>query len=75
MQANLGMAMIYTLYTAAQEWLTTRAAEAPTAAGAGTDPDAERRRALEAEEAARAAARAHGTPVTIEAFMEKRSTP
>jgi hypothetical protein len=61
------MAMIYNLVTAAQEWLTARAAAAPGAGGA-LDEEAEAKRLRDAEEAARQAARAHGTPVTLEAF-------
>ena len=69
-QENLGMAMIYTLVTAAQEWVTARAAES---GGPTLDPVAEQRRMLEAEEARLAALRAHGTPVTPEAFKEWRA--
>jgi hypothetical protein len=36
--------------------------------GGALDPEAEERRKRDEEEAARAAARAHGTPVTVEAF-------
>jgi DNA-binding LacI/PurR family transcriptional regulator len=38
------------------------------------DPDAEEKKRREAEEAARAAARAHGTPVTVEAFLAWKAT-
>jgi hypothetical protein len=51
---------LYTFHTAA------RLAAGP--AGSGLDPEAEERRKRDEEEAARAAARAHGHPVTIEAF-------
>ncbi|KAF8063830.1 RWDD1 [Scenedesmus sp. PABB004] len=69
---SLGMAMIYTLVTAAQEWLGARIAAGPGGAGGGADPEAEEKRRREEEEAARAAARAHGHPVTVEAFEEWR---
>mmetsp|Transcript_13868 Transcript_13868/g.29929 ORF Transcript_13868/g.29929 Transcript_13868/m.29929 type:complete len:259 (+) Transcript_13868:285-1061(+) len=63
-QENLGMAMIFTLVTAAREWLRNIAGS-----GAGAvDPELERRRQADEEEAKRAAARAHGTPVTIDSF-------
>lgn len=63
---SMGMAMIYNLVTAAQEWLAARLAAGP--AGSGLDPEAEERRKRDEAEAARAAARAHGTPVTAELF-------
>jgi hypothetical protein len=66
-EQDKGMAMIYNLVTAAQEWLTARAAAAPGASGA-VDEEAEAKRLRDAEEAARTAARAHGTPVTVESF-------
>eukprot|EP00879_Flechtneria_rotunda_P005620 GHRR01005916.1.p1 GENE.GHRR01005916.1~~GHRR01005916.1.p1 ORF type:complete len:275 (+),score=108.70 GHRR01005916.1:394-1218(+) len=66
-EESLGMAMIYNLVTAAQEWLAARIASGPSAAGV-VDPEAEEKRRREEEEQQRAAARAHGTPVTIEAF-------
>lgn len=50
-------------------WLlacTGRIAAGPSAGG--LDPEAEEKRRREEAEAARAAARAHGTPVTVEAF-------
>ncbi|PNW85981.1 hypothetical protein CHLRE_03g201776v5 [Chlamydomonas reinhardtii] len=62
--ANLGMAMIYTLIGAAKEWLQGRVSSGPA-----VDPDLERRKADEAAEKKRAEARAHGHPVTVEAFM------
>lgn len=65
-QESLGMSMVYTLVTAAQEWLAARVAAGPSSSG--LDPEAEEKRRREEEEAARTAARAHGTPVTIEAF-------
>jgi hypothetical protein len=67
----MGMAMIYNLVTAAQEWLSTR--QPAAAAGAG-DEEAEAKRKRDEEEAKRAAARAHGTPVTLEAFMAWKRT-
>jgi hypothetical protein len=67
LQENMGMAMVYQIFAAVQEWLTERATQAPGAAV--DDSEAAQRRALEAAEAQRAAARAHGTPVTVEAFM------
>ncbi|KAG2422333.1 hypothetical protein HYH02_015451 [Chlamydomonas schloesseri] len=62
-QANLGMAMIYTLIGAAKEWIQGRVNSGPA-----VDPDLERKKAEEAAEKKRAEARAHGTPVTPEAF-------
>ncbi|KXZ44637.1 hypothetical protein GPECTOR_64g131 [Gonium pectorale] len=62
-QANLGMAMIYTLIGAAKEWIQGRVNSGPA-----EDPELERRKAEEAAERKRAEARAHGTPVTVEAF-------
>ncbi|KAG2436662.1 hypothetical protein HXX76_006190 [Chlamydomonas incerta] len=63
--SNLGMAMIYTLIGAAKEWLQARVSSGPA-----EDPDLERRKADEAAEKKRAEARAHGHPVTPEAFQE-----
>lgn len=62
---NLGMAMIYTLITFAQEWLNEFSARS---AEPVYDPEIERKRALEAEEARIAELRRHGTPVTPETF-------
>ncbi|KAI8463800.1 MAG: ubiquitin-conjugating enzyme/RWD-like protein [Monoraphidium minutum] len=62
---NLGMAMVYNLVTAAQEWLAAR-----LAGKAAPDPEAERKRADAEEEARHAALRAHGRPVTAAAFAE-----
>jgi hypothetical protein len=64
---NLGMAMVYNLVTAAQEWLGDRMARS-----AGPDPEADRKRAEAAEEARHAAMRAHGTTVTVESFAAWR---
>eukprot|EP00877_Chromochloris_zofingiensis_P014495 jgi/Chrzof1/929/Cz01g34050.t1 len=64
-EANMGMAMIFTLVTAAQEWLQERL----TAADTSTDPEADRKRHEQEDEARRAAARAHGTAVTLETFL------
>ncbi|GLC39006.1 hypothetical protein PLESTB_001772200 [Pleodorina starrii] len=63
-QANLGMAMIYTLIGAAKEWLQGRVSSGPV-----VDPEVERRKAEDAAERKRAEARAHGTPVTLANFM------
>ncbi|KAL4452160.1 hypothetical protein ABPG75_007822 [Micractinium tetrahymenae] len=63
--ANLGMAMIYTLISLAQEWITEKAT---SLAVPSSDPEAEERRRREAEEQRLAELRAHGTPVTPEAF-------
>ena len=68
-EENMGMPMVYTLVTAAQEWITEKAAEQ---AKPVHDPAAERRRLEEEEEARIAALRAHGTPVTPETFAEWR---
>ncbi|KAL4426114.1 hypothetical protein ABPG77_002700 [Micractinium sp. CCAP 211/92] len=66
-QENLGMAMIYTLISLAQEWITDKAS---ALAVPSSDPEAEERRRREAEEQRLAELRAHGTPVTPEAFAE-----
>jgi hypothetical protein len=66
-QENLGMAMVYQVVTAAQEWLAARLQQR-----AGPDPEAERRREEAEEEARHAALRAHGTPVTAESFAAWR---
>lgn len=66
-EENLGMPMIFTLITAAQEWLDEKAS---SEAVPGMDPEAELKREREAEEARIAELRAHGTPVTAETFAE-----
>ncbi|GAX79695.1 hypothetical protein CEUSTIGMA_g7136.t1 [Chlamydomonas eustigma] len=63
-QENIGMAMVFTLVGAAKEWLRTKAGSS-----AKEDPVADRKKAEAEEEARRAAARAHGTPVTLASFM------
>lgn len=65
MLENIGMPMIYQLVTGAQEWISEKSAQLSTPA---VDPEAEQRKAREAEEARIAALRAHGTPVTKESF-------
>ena len=60
------MAMVYNLVSAAQEWLSTRQ---PAAAAGAVDEEAEAKKKRDEEEAKRTAARAHGTHVTVEAFM------
>lgn len=69
-QENLGMAMIYTIVTAAQEWMLDKA-DVPDEVI--VDPEEAKRRALEAEEARLAAQRAHGTQVTPENFASWRT--
>lgn len=64
---NLGMSMIYTLISAAQDRINELAADQ---SGPANNPEAERRKLLEAEEARLAELRAHGTPVTPETFNE-----
>jgi len=64
-EENLGMPMIYTLITAAQEWITEQAAQR---AAPVVDPEAERKRREAEEEARIAELRRHGTPVTPETF-------
>jgi hypothetical protein len=59
------MAMIFTLVGAATEWLRTKAGSLSK-----EDPAAARKKAEAEEDARRAAARAHGTPVTPAAFAE-----
>lgn len=66
-EANLGVAMVYSLVTRAQEWLDKFGA---AAAEPSVNPDAERKRQQDAEEARIAALRAHGTAVTPETFAE-----
>lgn len=62
-EANLGMAMIYTLIGAAKEWLQERAGSGPS-----VDPEAQRKKEQDEMERKRAEARAHGTAVTQENF-------
>ncbi|PSC71022.1 RWD domain-containing 1 [Micractinium conductrix] len=64
---NLGMAMIYTLISAAQEWVTDKAAGM---AMPSADPESEERRRRAAEEERLAEIRRHGHPVTPETFAE-----
>ncbi|GAB4819086.1 hypothetical protein N2152v2_006132 [Parachlorella kessleri] len=66
-EANLGMAMIYTLIGVAQEWLNEKAL---TVGGPSLDPEADRKRREAEEEARIAELRAHGTAVTPETFAE-----
>lgn len=67
---NLGMSMIYTLISAAQDQINNLAANQ---SGPSNNPEAERRKMLEAEEARLAELRAHGTPVTPDTFDEWKS--
>jgi hypothetical protein len=64
---NLGMSMIYTLISAAQDQINNLAANQ---SGPSNNPEAERRKMLEAEEARLAELRVHGTPVTPDTFNE-----
>jgi hypothetical protein len=64
-EENLGMPMIYTLVTMAQEWMNDVAAKKQ---GPATDPDAELKRMQAEEERRISELRAHGTPVTPESF-------
>lgn len=66
-EENLGLPMIFTLITAAQEWLDEKAASDIVPE---MDPEAELKRARDAEEARVAELRAHGTAVTPETFSE-----
>lgn len=68
-QENLGMSMIYTIVSAAQEWMQERANVPQEEV---LDPAEARRRAIEAEEVRLAAQRAHGTQVTPATFIEWR---
>lgn len=68
-QENMGMSMIYTIVSAAQEWMQERANIPQQEV---LDPAEAKRRAIEAEEARLAAQRAHGTQVTPETFVEWR---
>ncbi|KAL3139079.1 hypothetical protein ABBQ32_005875 [Trebouxia sp. C0010 RCD-2024] len=68
-QENMGMSMIYTLVSAAQEWMQERANIPQQEV---LDPAEAKRQAIEAEEARLAAQRAHGTQVTPETFVEWR---
>ena len=65
MHAQLGMAMVYALVSLAQEWVQEKAA---SMAAPAFDPDAEQRRAREAEEFRLVELRRHGTAVTPETF-------
>lgn len=47
LQDSIGMAMIYNLVTAAQEWLAARVAAGPS--GSGLDPEVEAKRRREEE--------------------------
>ena len=64
-EENLGMPMIYTLVTVAQEWMNDVAAKKQ---GSAADPDAERKKMQEEEERRISELRAHGTPATPESF-------
>lgn len=64
-QNSLGMAMVFNLVNAAREWLQNHALGSTEPED---DPETARKKAEEAEEAKRAAARAHGTMVTVETF-------
>ncbi|CAK0785444.1 hypothetical protein CVIRNUC_008653 [Coccomyxa viridis] len=66
-EANIGMAMVYALVAAAQDWLREKAAagqEVPV------DPAAARKAADDAEERRLAEIRSHGTMVTPQTFAE-----
>ena len=69
-EENAGLPMIYQLVTAMQEWVTEKANEL---AAPARDPEAEIRKAREAEENRLAELRAHGTPVTPETFEAWRN--
>lgn len=69
-EENAGLPMIYQLVTAMQEWVTEKANEMATPA---EDPEAEIRKAREAEENRLAELRAHGTPVTPQTFEAWRN--
>lgn len=65
---NLGMAMIYVLVSAAQEWLREKVmqgADTPT-----LDPEAAKKAEDEAEERRLAEIRSHGTMITPQTFTE-----
>jgi hypothetical protein len=64
---NLGMSMMYTLILAAQDQINNLAANQ---SGPSNNPEAQRRKMLEAEEARLAELRVHGTPVTLDTFNE-----
>lgn len=66
-QDNLGMAMVYTCISIAQDWMQ---AKAENMAMPSTDPEVEEKRRREAEEERLAELRRHGHPVTPEAFAE-----
>eukprot|EP00884_Botryococcus_braunii_P020074 jgi/Botrbrau1/6750/Bobra.0324s0035.1 len=67
--ANIGMAMMYALISAAQDWLRQQTGE-----GAGhqteEDPEEAKKRAEEEEERRLAELRSHGVPVTPATFAE-----
>lgn len=68
-QENMGMSMIYTIVSAAQEWMQDRANIPQEVV---LDPAEAKKRAIEAEEARLAAQRAHGTQVTPGTFVTWR---
>lgn len=68
-QENMGMSMIYTIVSAAQEWMQDKANIPQEEV---LDPAEVKKRAIEAEEARLAAQRAHGTQVTPETFVTWR---
>lgn len=68
-QENMGMSMIYTIVSAAQEWMQDRASIPQEVV---LDPAEAKKRAIEAEEARLAAQRAHGTQVTPGTFVTWR---
>lgn len=68
-QENMGMSMIYTIVSAAQEWMQEKANVPQEEV---LDPQEAKRRAMEAEEARLAAQRAHGTQVTPDTFLDWR---
>lgn len=69
-QENLGMAMIYTLISSAQEWVQEKAA---SMAVPSSDPVLEEKRRRDAEDARLAELRRGGQPVTPEAFAAWRA--
>ncbi|KAK9829546.1 hypothetical protein WJX72_006404 [[Myrmecia] bisecta] len=68
-QENLGMAMIYALVSAAQEWLRDKVL-GDGAGEAVLDPEEAKKRREEEEERKLAEIRSHGTPVTPQTFVE-----
>ncbi|KAK9919135.1 hypothetical protein WJX75_009630 [Coccomyxa subellipsoidea] len=70
-EENMGMAMIYALVSAAQEWLREKVSQGEVVTS--IDPEAARKAEEEAEERRLAEIRSHGTMITPQTFAEWKS--